>query len=65
MKEIKEPHTAEGAVFDHKCAICKHVLECQGKPAEVRDCLNFEERNGTRGTIQNDKHAVLDRYKDC
>lgn len=41
-----EMHKAGGAVFDRECAKCKHLFECQGKPKEVKNCINFEERNG-------------------
>ena len=44
-----EMHKAEGAVFAHECIKCKHLFDCQGKPKEVKKCLNFEEGNGRSG----------------
>lgn len=44
-----EMHKADGAVFDRECAKCKHLFECQGKPKEVKNCINFEERNDKGG----------------
>ena len=46
-------HKADGAIFDSQCAKCEHVLDCQGKPQEVKDCINFKERVKKRGNIQN------------
>lgn len=49
MKENNEPHTAEGAVFDRQCASCLKVLDCQGKPKEVKDCINYKGRGDKGG----------------
>lgn len=42
-------HKADGAIFDSQCAKCEKVLQCQGKPKEVKNCINFEERNDKGG----------------
>lgn len=35
---------SNGLKKDRNCIHCESFFDCQGKPAEVKDCLNFKER---------------------
>lgn len=29
---------------DRNCLHCEHFFDCEGKPAQVKDCINYKER---------------------
>lgn len=34
---------------DKECLHCEHFFDCKGKPKEVKQCINFKEREDKNG----------------
>ena len=34
----------EKVIHDRECQTCKRLFVCNGKPADVRRCVNYKER---------------------
>jgi hypothetical protein len=34
---------------DRECLHCEHLFDCEGKPHEVEQCINFKERKNEDG----------------
>ncbi|WP_167957951.1 hypothetical protein [Anaerosporobacter faecicola] len=42
MKNQEEPKT----IHDSECSSCKRLFICNGKPVDVKRCINYKEMKG-------------------